>query len=105
MDLSQYFQEEPKDKVFGQDIPGTLGTQTSGYPGQELYASGLFVSFSAGSGRDVPGFGSRRPGFGTSLCKKTLGWLFVPNTWALLYPSSCGQEIRVFVRYGLIPTD
>ena len=35
----------PKGKVFGQDIPGTSGTQTSGYPGQELYASGLFLLF------------------------------------------------------------
>ena len=28
---------------FGRDIPGTSGTQTSGYPGQKLYASGLFL--------------------------------------------------------------
>ena len=34
--------KQPKDKVFGQDIPDTLGTQMSGYPGQKLYASGLF---------------------------------------------------------------
>ena len=26
-----------------QDIPGTSGTQTSGYPGRKLYASGLFL--------------------------------------------------------------
>ena len=37
--------KQPKDKVFGQDILGTSGTQTSGYPGQELYASGLFLLF------------------------------------------------------------
>ena len=30
---------QPKHKVFGRDIPGTSGTQTSGYPGQKLYAS------------------------------------------------------------------
>ena len=35
----------PKHKVFGRDIPGTSGTQTSGYPGQELYANGLFLLF------------------------------------------------------------
>ena len=29
--------KEPKDKVFGQDVPGTSGAQTSGYPGQKLY--------------------------------------------------------------------
>ena len=47
--------------MFGRDIPGTSGTQTSGYPGRKLYASGLFVQ--TGRGRDVPGFGSERPGF------------------------------------------
>ena len=36
---------QPKHKVFGQDIPGTSGTQTSGHPGQKLYASGLFLLF------------------------------------------------------------
>ena len=28
--------KQPKDKVFGHDIPGTSGTQTSGYPAQKL---------------------------------------------------------------------
>ena len=37
--------KQPKHKVFGRDIPGTSGTQTSGYPGQKLYASGLFLLF------------------------------------------------------------
>ena len=37
--------KQPKDKVFGQDIPGTSGTQTLGYPGQKLYASGPFLLF------------------------------------------------------------
>ena len=66
--------KQPKHKVFGRDIPGTSGTQTSGYPGQKLYASGLFLLFWTRSGRDVLGFGSGRPGFGKTLCKKTLGW-------------------------------
>ena len=35
--------KQPKHKVFGRDIPGTSGTQTSGYPGQKLYASGPFT--------------------------------------------------------------
>ena len=52
--------KQPKDQVFGRDIPGTSGTQTLGYPGQKLYASGLFQLF----GRDVPGLRSGRPGFG-----------------------------------------
>ena len=34
--------KQPKHKVFGRDIPGISETQTSGYPGQKLYASGLF---------------------------------------------------------------
>ena len=37
--------KQPKHKVFGQDIPGTSRTQTSGYPGQKLYAGGLFLLF------------------------------------------------------------
>ena len=36
---------EKSHKVFGQDIPGTSGTQTSGYPGQKLYASGPVMLF------------------------------------------------------------
>ena len=55
--------KQPKHKVFGRDIPWTCGTQTSGYPGQKPYANGLFLLFLTGSGRDVPGFGSGRPGF------------------------------------------
>ena len=36
--------EQPKHKGFGRDVRGTMssGTQTSGYPVQKLYASGLF---------------------------------------------------------------
>ena len=37
--------KKPKHKVFGQDIPGTSGTQTLGYPGQKLCAGGLFLLF------------------------------------------------------------
>ena len=37
--------KQPKHKVFGQDLPGTSGIQTSGYPGQKLSASGLFLLF------------------------------------------------------------
>ena len=35
--------KQPKHKVFGRDTPGISGTQTSGYPGEKLYASGLFL--------------------------------------------------------------
>ena len=41
----QVRKKQPKHKVSGRDIPGTSGTQTSGYPGQKLYASGLFLLF------------------------------------------------------------
>ena len=37
--------KQPKHRVFGRDIPGTSGTQTSGYPGQNLYATRLFLLF------------------------------------------------------------
>ena len=37
--------KQPKHKVFGQDTPGTSGTQTSGYPRRKLYATGLFLLF------------------------------------------------------------
>ena len=37
--------KQPKHKVFGRDVPGTSGTQTSGYPRQKLYASGLLLLF------------------------------------------------------------
>ena len=37
--------KQPKAKVSGKDIPGTSGTQTSGYPRQKLYADGLFLLF------------------------------------------------------------
>ena len=36
-------EKQPKHKVFGRGIRGTSGTQTSGCPGQKLYASGLFL--------------------------------------------------------------
>ena len=38
-------EKQPKHKVFGRDMPGTSGTQTSGYPGQKLYARGLVLLF------------------------------------------------------------
>ena len=43
--LSGPKKKQPKHKVFRRDIPGTSGTQTSGYSGQKLYASGLFLLF------------------------------------------------------------
>ena len=63
-------EKQPKHKVFWRDIPGTSGTQTLGYPRHKLYASGLFLLFLTGSGRDVAGFGSGRPGFGTLHARK-----------------------------------
>ena len=66
-------EKQPEEKVFGRDVPGTSGTQTSGYPGQKLCACGLFLLFLTGSGPGRPGIGSGRPGLGKILCKKTLG--------------------------------
>ena len=43
--FAQDRKKQPKHKDFGQDIPGTSGTQTSGYPGKKLHASGLFLLF------------------------------------------------------------
>ena len=41
---NMFLKEQPKHKVFGRDIPGTSETQTSGHPGQKLYATDLFSS-------------------------------------------------------------
>ena len=54
--------KQPKHKVFGRDIPGTSGAQTSAYPGQKLYAAVAFfccfrqgvAGMSRDLGRDVP---------------------------------------------------
>ena len=69
-----------KDKVLGQEIPGTSGTQTSRYPGQKNLCRWPFLLFSTWSGWDVPGFGSGRLGFGQAFCKKTFwGWFLFPK--------------------------
>ena len=55
-------EKQPEHKVFGRDTPGTSGTQTSGYPGQELYQEVAFVCcfrqevawMSRDLGRDIP---------------------------------------------------
>ena len=78
-------EKQPKDRVLGQEIHGTSGTQTSGYPRQNFMQVALFCYFRQG-GRDVPGFGSGRSGFGKTLCKKTLGWFFVPWIVRFLFP-------------------
>ena len=53
--------KQPKHKVLGRDIPGTSGTQTSGYPGQNFMQVAFFCCFRQGLagmsrdlGRDVP---------------------------------------------------
>ena len=38
----------------------------------------FFCRFRQGVAGDVPGFGSGRPGFGKTLCKKTSGCFFAP---------------------------
>ena len=54
-------EKQPKHKVFGWDIPGTSGTQMSGYPGQNFMQVAFFCCFRQGMagmsrdlGRDVP---------------------------------------------------
>ena len=53
--------KQPKDRVSGRDIPGTSGTQTSGYPGQNFMQVVFFCCFKQGVagmsrdlGQDVP---------------------------------------------------
>ena len=59
---------QAKDEVFGQDVRGTSGTPTSGYPSPRPGMSRTktlckgAVSVVLGSGRDVPRFGLGRPG-------------------------------------------
>ena len=56
------------------DIPGTKGGRKSLCVKKFmcLFRS-LFSVVLDGVGRDVPGFGSGRPGFGKTLCEKALG--------------------------------
>ena len=57
-----WLKKQPKHKVFGRDIPGTSGTQTSGYPGQKNFMQVAFfccfrqgvAGMSRDLGRDVP---------------------------------------------------
>ena len=58
---NQVQKEQAKHKVFGRDIPGTSGSQTSGYPGQNFMQVAFFCCFRQGGawmsrdlGRDVP---------------------------------------------------
>ena len=87
--------KQPKHKVFGRDIPGTSVTQTSGYPGHKLYASGLFLLFfrqggagmSRDLGRDVP----------------DLEKLYARRLWAdFSYPSCRGWGFRIIAVNGEI---
>ena len=57
MGLSSGTEKQPKHKVFGRDIPGTSGTQTTGYPAQKLYAS---WPFSVVLDREWPGEKNRK---------------------------------------------
>ena len=56
-------------QFWGQDVPGTSGPTrrdipdpSLGRPGQKRYARRLLLRFWTGNGRDVPQFGSGRPG-------------------------------------------
>ena len=73
--LNQEGKNSLKMKFVGQDIPGTSGTQTSGYPGQKRYASGLFLCCFRRSVRDVRDLG-RDPGFGKNFMQENFGLIF-----------------------------
>ena len=47
--------KQPENKVLGQDIPGTSGTQTSGYRGQKVYACFFLKIVSVVLDREWPG--------------------------------------------------
>ena len=95
--------KQPKHRVFARDIPGTSGTQTSGYPGQKLYASG---PFSVVLDREWPGC----PGIwvGTSRIWKN----FMQENFGLLFRSpkkrkfsgriSCGHPGVGVIRVGIL---
>ena len=70
------------------------GPRCRDIPDKKLYASGLFLLIYKGSGRDVAGFGSGRPGFGKTLCKKSLGWFSVPQLSALGALGVSFEEVR-----------
>ena len=61
----------------GRDVPGTSGTQTPGYPGQKLYASGLF---SVVLDKEWPGC----PGI----------WVGTSRTWKNFMPENFGLIFR-----------
>ena len=83
--------KEPRDKV----SLGMSRTQTSRYPEQKLYASGLCLLFSTGSGRDVPGFGSGRPGFG-------IAWKnFMQESFGLIFRSPIVTGVRLRMQLQL----
>ena len=67
---------EGKDKVQGQDIPGTSGPTRRDVPDPDPGMSRTKTMQGAavlGNGWDVPRFGSGSPGIRKTLCKETLG--------------------------------
>ena len=62
------FPKQPKDKAFGQDIPGTSGTHTSGYPwpwdvpDKDFMQGAFFCCFRQGLARMSRDLGRNFPG-------------------------------------------
>ena len=60
-------------KFWGGIFLGHPGPRRRDIPDKNFIQVAPFCCFIQGSRRDVPGFGSGRPGLGKTLCKKTLG--------------------------------
>ena len=75
--LGQVRKNSPNIKFLGGIFLGHPGPRRRDISDKSFMQVAFFCCFRR-SGQDVPGFGSGRPGFGKTLCKKTLGWFFVP---------------------------
>ena len=70
--------KQPKHKVLGGIFLGHPGPRRRDIPNQDFMQKAFFCCFRqgvAGMSRDL---GRDVPDFGKTLCKKTLGWFFVP---------------------------
>ena len=85
--IYQEWKKQPKHKVFWRDIPGTSGTQTSGYPGQKLLCRWPFSVVSDREWPGCPGFGSGRPGFGKNFMQENSGLIFRTLIYAVHWPN------------------
>ena len=68
-------------KFLGGDIPGTSGTQASGYPGQKLYASGLFSVVLDREWLGCPGIWVRTFRMWKNFMQENIGLIFRTLVW------------------------